>query len=75
MNPIQPQIQNLNDPTIYSSFANVSYNSQLDSILNISSNVNAVQGIPVVLDNTMSQVSISTTNEINRYRLHTLIST
>src|SRR5437763_7236457 len=50
MNPIQPQIQNLNKPTIYPSFMNTSYNPQLD--LNIPSDVNVVQDIPVALDQT-----------------------
>ncbi|PKY54510.1 hypothetical protein RhiirA4_473366 [Rhizophagus irregularis] len=54
MNPTQPHMQKINEPTI-------SYGAQLDNTLNISSNVNIVQDIPVVLDN-MSQVSTINVN-------------
>ncbi|CAG8718891.1 uncharacterized protein OCT59_014731 [Rhizophagus irregularis] len=54
MNPTQSHMQKITEPTI-------SYGAQLDNALNISSNVNIVQGIPVVLDN-MSQISTINVN-------------
>src|SRR4051794_2699605 len=50
MNPIQPQRQTLNKSTLYPSLMNTP--PQLDTTLDIPSNVNVVQDIPVALDHT-----------------------
>ena len=52
-------MQNFNKPTI-SSFMNTTFNPQLDTTLNISSNVNDVQDIiPVALDNTSTMTPLT----------------
>jgi hypothetical protein len=57
---MQFQIQNFGKPTIYPSFVNTSFNSQPDTTLNISSNANDVQDIPVELGNTSQVLPIIT---------------
>ena len=56
---MQSQMQNFNKPTI-SSFTNTTFNPQLNTTLNISSNVNSVQDIiPVALDDTSTMTPLT----------------